>query len=89
MSHLSIKWNTKFSSTSQEENKKSSLDYKLAKRLLYLKTTTTSIMSVIFLAWKTLIKNQLKENGENPIISRYVVKLQNLISRISVPPFQK
>ena len=26
---------------------------------------------------------------ENPIISQYVIKLQNLISRISVPPFQK
>ena len=38
---------------------------------------------------RTLIKNQLKENGENPIISQHVVKLQNLISRISVPPFQK
>ena len=32
-----------------------------------------------------LIKNQLKENGENPTISQYVVKLQNFISRISVP----
>ena len=35
------------------------------------------------------MKNQLKESKENPIISQYVVKLQNLISKISVPPFQK
>ena len=38
---------------------------------------------------RTVIKNQPKENGENPIISQYVVKLPNLISRISVTPFQK
>ena len=38
---------------------------------------------------RTLIKDQLKDNGEDAIISQYVVKLQNLISRISVPPFQK
>ena len=37
----------------------------------------------------TLIKNQLKEDGENPIISQYVVKFQSLIIRISGPPFQK
>ena len=29
----------------------------------------------------------MKENGENPIISQCVVKLKNLIGRISMPPF--
>ena len=37
---------------------------------------------------KTLIKNHLRENGETPhFIS--IIKLQNLISKISVPPTQK
>ena len=31
----------------------------------------------------------MKENGEKPIIPQWVGKLQNLINRISVSPFQK
>ena len=39
-------------------------------------------------------KNPNKEsteriNGENPIIYQCIVKFQNLMGRISVPPFQK
>ena len=37
---------------------------------------------------KTLIKNHLRENGETPHFVS-IVKLQNLISKISVPPTQK
>ena len=36
---------------------------------------------------KNPIKNQPKESWENSIISQCVVKLQNLIGRISVPSF--
>ena len=38
---------------------------------------------------RTVIKNQQKENRENPIIYQYIEKLQNLISGKSVPSFQK
>ena len=80
-----------FSSTNQEGNKRSSLDYKLVELLLHLKTASyiNNICNIFCVnTKKTLIKNQLKKKWRN-FDFMSIVKFQNLISRISVPPIQK
>ena len=68
------------------------MDYELAELLLYLKTTTYTNNIYIYCADICISQqNNLKKRPliKNPIISQYVVNLQNLISRISEAPFHK
>ena len=89
------------SNTSQEGNKKSSLDHKLAEHLLHLKTTLYNnnpcniyclyicvyIYIYIYPNKRTLAKKSSEENREMPI--HLDGKLQNLITDKSMPPFRK
>ena len=80
-----------FSSTNQEGNKRSSLDYKLVELLLHLKTASY-INNICNISCVSLKKNPNKKSAERKWRNFHftsIVKLQNLISRISVPPIQK
>ena len=99
--HVSVEYRTpNFSSTNHEGNKKSSLHYKLREFQLSLKTPSyiNSICNIYcvdihkFLS-KTICclkKNHNKKSAERKWRNFHyisILKLQNLISRISVPPF--